>query len=285
MLVAGLPGIAVAGIERMAAWRRWVDAFIVHGRREADDVAAAFAQVGASPRIVLDRLPFLGDPYHLAAPVRRVVFAAQAKVPEGRDERVAILEGLARLAGTGLEVVVKLRAAAGERQTHNEAFPYDVLWKREHTVLGFPESAIRFVEGRMRDWLDPDSALVTVSSTAAIEALALGLPTVLINDFGIREALLNEPFAHSGCLVRLADVPELLRAGGPVPDPAWLDRNYLHTDPPELVGALAELVDQRRAGALSELPDIRPRDRAAHLRAVLRTGTPSWLHCRGGGRG
>src|SRR5690606_11530692 len=183
-----------------------------------------------------------------AGKVRRVVFAPQSIVPAVRQQRLAVLAGLADVAAAGYEVVIKLRARAGERQTHNENRPYEVLWRAEHHRLGHPHAALRFVDGPMHTWLTPDAALVTVSSTAALESLALGLPTVLVSDFGIAEELLNEPFAGSGCLAPLVDVPDLLAHGGPRPDPDWLEQNYLHTAPSELPRAVAELAAARPAG-------------------------------------
>jgi len=63
-------------------------------------------------------------------PVRdEVVFAAQAKVPRLRSERVAIVGWLAEFARghPDMRVVIKLRAVSGEKQTHAEQFPYDEL--------------------------------------------------------------------------------------------------------------------------------------------------------------
>ncbi|MFC7405035.1 DUF6716 putative glycosyltransferase [Georgenia alba] len=272
-LVSGLPGIALPASATAVRYRRWTDAFVVHSRTEAVAYRDLFDAHGPGPRIVLTRLPFLADPTDDPGPVRRVVFAPQSLVPSDRADRVRVLDGLARVAAAGYEVLVKLRARAGERQTHNEAYPYDALWSDEHRDLGHPADAVTFVDGPMGEWLRPGTALVTVSSTAALESMALGLPTVLLDDFGVSETLLNEPFAGSGCLATLADVPELLARGGRRPDPGWLELNYLHGTPSELPAAIQDLAADRTAGRL-EPREVAPVSWVRLLRTVARSAIP-----------
>ncbi|GAA4724682.1 hypothetical protein APR04_003575 [Promicromonospora umidemergens] len=275
-LVTGLPGMALPATPRGTAWRRWCDAFVVHSRRERLAYQDAFAAHGVEPQVVLAHLPFLER--HAAMtprPIDRVVFAAQAKVPAGRAERLRLLDGLANIAAEGFDVIVKLRARKGERQTHNEEHPYDDLWEAEHARLGHAVGTLRFVDGPMAEWLQPGTALVTVSSTAALESLALKLPTALVDDFGVAEELLNEPFTGSGCLVSLADAGKLFREEGPVTDAAWLDENYLHSTDSELPGTVSRLAAQRAAGELRPLPDVRPWLWPRHLRVVLQSVLPA----------
>lgn len=278
-LVTGLPGMALPATPRGAAWRRWCDAFVVHSRHEIDAYRDAFAQQDVSPRIVLGHLPFLERLTAIPSlPAERVVFAAQAKVPEARDDRVRLLAGLAHLTEEGFEVIVKLRARKGERQTHNEMHPYDELWDAEHQRLGYRSDAVRFVDGPMAEWLQPGTALVTVSSTAALESLALHLQTAIIDDFGVDAALLNEPFVGSGCMVSLADTGKAFRGSGPVPDPAWLDDNYLHTTESELPRAIAELAELRASGGLTALPDVEPWSARRHAKVVAQSVLPASVY-------
>ncbi|MGF0117753.1 DUF6716 putative glycosyltransferase [Promicromonospora sp. Marseille-Q5078] len=279
-LVTGLPGMALPATPQGAGWRRWCDAFLVHARVETAPYVEAFARQGARPDLVLTRLPFLDGPAGDApAGVRRVVLAAQAKVPASRVDRVALLDGLAGLAADGLDVVVKLRARAGERQTHNEQHPLDALWAAEHARLGRPADAVGFVTGPMADQLTPGAALLTVSSTAGLESLARGLPTVFLADFGVGPALLNEPFAASGCLRRLDEVAATLRAGGPAPDPAWLDEHYLHTAPSGLPAAVHDLARRSRTGDLPPL-SVTPWSWRRHWWSAARSALPVGLSSR-----
>ncbi|QIK82957.1 DUF6716 putative glycosyltransferase [Sanguibacter sp. HDW7] len=183
------------------------------------------------------------------APLSRVVFAPQAKMPVTRPHRVQILEALARLAAArpGVDIVVKVRGLAGEAQTHHEDLPFDALLADLVASGSVPQGALRVATGPLSDQLVPGSALVTVSSTAALESLAAGVPTLVLEDFGVNERMLNAVFLGSGCLGTLDD----LAAGRfGVPDQAWLDDNYLHMSPSELPALVRQLADARRAGSL-----------------------------------
>lgn len=279
-LVTGLPGMALPATPKGTGWRRWCDAFVVHSRLEIDAYREAFAAHGAAPEVPLAHLPFLErmSAGLGAEPVKRVVFAAQAKVPDNRPDRVALLDRLAGLAEDGFEVIVKLRARKGERQTHNEAFPYDELWDTEHDRLGHRSDALRFVDGPMAEWLQPGTALMTVSSTAAMESLALGLSTVVISDFGVSAELLNAPFAGSGCVMPVAQATAAFRTGGPEPDAAWLEDNYLHATESELPSAVRGLAARREAGTLSTLTTVEPWLKARYLRMALQMYLPRFVY-------
>ena len=279
-LITGLPGMALPATPEGTGWRRWCDAFVVHSRLEINAYREAFAAHGVTPEVPLAHLPFLE---HMATslgtePVKRVVFAAQAKVPDNRTDRVTLLDRLARLAEEDFEVIVKLRARKGERQTHNEAFPYDELWDTEHERLGHRSDALRFVDGPMAEWLQAGSALMTVSSTAAMESLALDLSTLIIDDFGVTPELLNAPFAGSGCVLPIADAAEAFRTGGPKPDPAWLEDNYLHGTGSELPATVRDLAARREAGTLTELVEVKPWVRTRYLRMALQMYLPKFVY-------
>ncbi|WP_418276183.1 DUF6716 putative glycosyltransferase [Isoptericola jiangsuensis] len=285
-LVTGLPGMALPATAHGTGWRRWADAFVVHAPGEAGPYEDAFAAHGAAPVLPVARLPFLdvapvgptsvqGSP---GAP-HRVVVAAQAKVPATREDRVLLLDGLARLSDDGLEVVVKLRARAGERQTHNEPYPLDVLWDAEHRRLGRSAHDVVFAVGPMADHLTPGSALLTVSSTAALEALARGLPTVFLADFGIGAEQLNEQYAGSGCVRRLDEVAATLRAGGPAPDPDWCADGYLHPRD-ELGDVVRDLGGRAREGGLTPLDDVVPWSWPRHLWSRVRSALPVTVSAR-----
>ncbi|MBL0885861.1 DUF6716 putative glycosyltransferase [Myceligenerans indicum] len=284
VFVSGLPGMGLPATEHGTGWRRWCDIFITHGRREVEAYRDAFAGHDVTPELVLTRLPFLpGGPSgagsgaareQLTDPVKRLVFAAQPSVPDEREERLLLLDRLARLSEAGLDVVVKLRARAGERQTHNEAYPYDSLWEANAAGLGHAADTLTFADGPMSAQLIPGTALVTVSSTAALESLAAGLPTVLVGDLGVREDLLNEPFAASGCMVRLDELVGVLNDGGPHADHEWLEQNYLHAAPSNLPEAIQNLAGLRAEGGLAPLDDVVPWSSRRHRWSLLRLTVP-----------
>ena len=270
LLVTGLPGISVPATRRAVRARSRCDLMLLHSHREVDEFRAKAAAHWPGLAFGLARLPFLPP----LAPVRRttaegdLVFAAQAKFPRDREDRERVLLALAATPRT----VVKLRAVAGEEQTHREAWSYPEL----HAGLvaaGSPGVAgVRLAGGSMRDALGRARGLVTVSSTAALEAMALGLPVLLLSDFGVEPSLSNVVFEGSGCFGTLAD----LRAGRLVhPDPAWLAANYFHPDAEnDWLEAVERLLALRAAGGLP----VRPRPRLrGRLRRRLRLAVPPRL--------
>ncbi|MEU8272157.1 DUF6716 putative glycosyltransferase [Sphaerisporangium sp. NPDC049002] len=207
---------------------------------------------------------------------RRVVFATQAKVPKRREEREGILLALARLAEArpDLDVVVKLRALPTERQTHNERYHYERLWRGLVETGAVRDGGVRFAAGAMREHLSEAAAFVTVSSTAALEAIAGRVPLLVLSDFGVSAEMINLVFEDSGCLGTLE---ELTRGEFRQPAAAWRDANYFH-DPAvsDWVVKLAVLVERARAGGL---PPVRPLldgpgHAAARRRARLRVEVP-----------
>jgi hypothetical protein len=155
-----------------------------------------------------------------------VIFAAQAKVPAERDDRMALLAALAELARRRAphRVVVKVRARSGEAQTHAEEHDYADLLAELARLVDVPANLV-VEDGRMADKLARAAALVTVSSTAALEAIALDLPALLVDDFGVSPAMINTVFQGAGLFGSTAD---LVAGRFRHADSAWLADNYFH---------------------------------------------------------
>ncbi|MFI7585656.1 DUF6716 putative glycosyltransferase [Spongisporangium articulatum] len=272
VILAGIPGIAVPARRKAWNFRSAIDLMVVHSHREVRDYDAKRRQVGAQARVGLARLPFLPGPDGTARAAESaggaVVFATQGKVPLLREDRLAVLRSLARLAVArpDLQVIVKTRGVAGEFHTHYEAYHYGELWRELVGAGEFGGDELSFAAGSMAVHLRSAAALVTVSSTAALEAVAMGVPLLLVDEFGISEEMINEVFVGSGCLASLKS----LEAGEfTLPDPAWLVDNYFHPDGDSTwVADLLELVEQARAGALPPLAGRLPARR--HRRGVRR---------------
>ncbi|ROS28243.1 DUF6716 putative glycosyltransferase [Cellulomonas sp. PhB150] len=260
VVVTGLPGMSIPATERALRFRSGADVFVVHSRHEREAFALAAATVGVDPVLAVNRLPFLDgsadvDAAPDEAPLSRVVFAPQAKFPTAPDERRAVLRSLATLARSrpDLEVVVKLRAVAGQVQTHDEPHPYDVLWR------GLRDDApVHLATGPLAAHLTPGTALVTVSSTALLEALAAGLRGLVLADFGVGDENLTTVYEGSGLLGTLRD----LEAGRFfAAAPRWRSENYFHPEPDELPAVLA---------SLGTLPPVRPGPPVGGRRAQAR---------------
>ncbi len=250
VFVGGLPGISIPATNRAIAHRAQVDLFVLHSRREVREFSALAARMRIELKIGLATLPFLPRevlPQKVQGRNQRgeIIFAAQAKVPAEKADRLALLGCLAESARRhpDLRVVVKVRANRGEQQTHAERYDYaDLMGELEAP----PPHNLVVADGAMSSHLAGAAGLVTVSSTAAIEAIALSIPVIVVEDFGVSEELINTVFYGSGLFGNCGD---LVEGRFRHPDAAWLDDNYFHAqDKNDWVQGVGALLSTRATG-------------------------------------
>ncbi|GAA1846431.1 DUF6716 putative glycosyltransferase [Brevibacterium marinum] len=305
-LVSGLPGMGLPASNKGMNYRRLMDAFITHSFAEVAQYTHVSALTQVPCEIYLARLPMLrsegipqptdaagaSEPTGASQPTgasgspasrttvtagnvpRTLVFAPQAKVPESLADRESIVRALAEFASRhpGSTAVVKMRSRPGEHETHHELHSY-VGILQSLRVQGVPGAeCIELGYGPLDEFLVPGAALVTVSSTAALEAFDRGIPTLLISDFGVDRDLLNEAFADSGATGTLAEV-----AAGTIgfPTSAWLAQNYFHSDDGRLSHHLQLLATRARAGQLPNRRSAVWKQKRLLIRAELRTLAPT----------
>jgi hypothetical protein len=259
VLVSGLPGISIPTTRKALIYRRQADLVVLHSHREVREFGRMSHARGWDHRFGLATLPFVT---RRPASGTDLVFAAQAIVPAAREDRIEVAAMMrdAALTDPSRRVVIKVRALAGENQTHPELDGYPDLVAAIGPV---PPNLVVSVQP-MASALDTAEGLVTVSSTAAIEAVARGIPVIALDTFGIRRSLINPVFRESGLFGgRDAVVARAFRH----PAPEWLGDNYFH-DPAadDWAGTLENLVAERRAGRLIPRPGHLPRGGA--LRAA-----------------
>jgi hypothetical protein len=263
VLIAGFPGLTIPAVPKAIIYREQVDLVVLHSRREVREFTRLAADLPWAPRFGLATLPFLQTRAAdaSAAPARNpdgdVVFAVQAKVPSTREERVHLIGVLAEAARRrpARRFIVKVRAQAGEAQTHAETFDLAGLMRDPAVTreLGFTLPANLLIEdGPMAAHLARAAALVTVSSTAVLEAIAAGVPALLLDDYGVGPKQLNVVFDGSGLF---GDGAALAAGEWRQPEPEWLDDNYFHgPEADDWVVQLTELVAERSAAPLPVLP-------------------------------
>lgn len=250
VIVTGLPGISIPATTAAIIHRTQADLFVLHSIREIAAFTELARRRGLSQRFALARLPFAvnATPEEPPAPGGSdLVFASQSIVPRERVDRLRVARLLLSAAreNPGKRVVVKERAASGEHQTHKQRHGLPALLRR----LGpLPENLVVSTQPMARA-LDTAEGLVTVSSTATIEAIARGIPVIALDSFGVDDKLINTVFVGSGLLG--ADTA-VIRREFRHPAPEWLQDNYFH-DPAQddWVEQTGQLVVLRRAGALA----------------------------------
>ncbi|MFF8956457.1 DUF6716 putative glycosyltransferase [Streptomyces sp. NPDC014894] len=220
VVVTGYVGVVYEKLADGLLLRHGADLVLANSRQDAERFRAVYEGVGADASAVTEAaLPFLGGaPHRPEAGRDTLVFAAQPSVPVTRADRAHLLRRLVEHARLHprREVLVKLRSRPGEHTTHVEEHPYQRLAER---IPGGTPPNLSLVHGNMGEVLDRTDLLVTVSSTAAMESLHRGIPTAVLTDLGVREALGNHHFIGSGLLTSF----DRLDGGHrPVPDPHWL---------------------------------------------------------------
>ena len=244
VIVTGLPGISIPATRKALAFRRQADLFVLHSRREIREFTAMSREYGWTHRFALATLPFVEE--RTGAVGTDLVFAAQAVVPSTLDDRMRVLELLiaAARAEPSRRVVIKVRGLAGERQTHDEQLSYPDLLEQ---AIDIPANLV-VSSAPMSAALDEAQGLMTVSSTAAIEAIARGIPVIALDSFGVTGKLINTVFEGSGLF---GGEDAVVRREFRHPDPAWLDDNYFHpVEADDVAVQLEALVAARRQGVL-----------------------------------
>lgn len=269
IVVTGYVGLVYERMVDGLLLRAGADVVLANSQVDAERFRSVFRAVEADPdSIVAAALPFLsGRPYDPAAAGRKrpftTTFVTQPGVPETLEERryamAQIVEHATRKPSR--RVIVKLRGRPGERTTHVEPHHYASLLPHRRLP-----GNVELAYGPMSDVLDRTDLCVTVSSTAAIEAMHRHIPTAILTDFGIRESLGNHVFLDSGAFASW----NALHAGvAPKTDPAWAARNGVHDSDPFAAAS-------RRVALLADataLPPLRPwwhpDDAGGYLPALL----------------
>ncbi|AZM55077.1 hypothetical protein DMA15_22965 [Streptomyces sp. WAC 01529] len=247
VVVTGYVGVVYEKLADGLLLRHGADVVLANSRQDAERFRAVYEGVGADASAVTEAaLPFLGGAPYAGHDPYTVVFAAQPSVPESAAHRAYLLRRLADHARLhpDREVLLKLRSKPGEHTTHIEELPYQKLAQRLEG--GLPANC-RLVYGHMGEVLDRTDLLVTISSTAALESLHRRIPTAVLTDLGVREALGNHHFTGSGCL---ASFDQLDAGHLPVPDERWLARQGVAAD-----GAYERAFDEAREKVTGLLAD------------------------------
>jgi hypothetical protein len=218
VVVTGYVGVVYEKLADGLLLRAGADIVLANSADDAQRFRDVYDGVGyPTGSIAETALPFLGGDRYKPDSARpfTVTFAVQPSVPDGRKDRLHLLRRAVEHARRhrDREVLVKLRSKPGEHTTHIEENPYQKL-----VASLDPPDNVKLVYGNMGEVLDRTDLLVTVSSTAALESLHRGIPTAVLTDLGIREALGNHHFLGSGCY---ASWDELDDGHLPHADPLW----------------------------------------------------------------
>lgn len=220
VLVSGWVGIIIEKITAGYLDRAGTDVVAVNSAHDLAYFRRTAGTLGLpDDNLVLSGLPFLSsDPQpERGGEIQRVLFADQPTVPATRAERLHVYRRLIDYAveHPDREVVLKPRHRPGEDTFHRMAHhPADLL-KGEDLPANF-----RIDYTPIGKQLPHVDLLITMSSTACLEAIDHGCRVALVLDLGVHERHGNQVFLDSG-LLRTFDEIAKDEIGSPAP--AWLE--------------------------------------------------------------
>jgi hypothetical protein len=203
--------------------RSGVDLLCLNGEGDAQLYRQACAAMGlASDNAEVSGLPILWslEPRLQVPEAASIVFFEQPSVPDNPIQRKYICRRLADLARAWPDhpVIFKPRTSKVEATLHRHHG--EMSSRVEKLSRRIPNLQISYKPSLAL--LKQCGCAITVSSTAAMEAMALGVSTRIVSDLGVNETLGNHYFLGSGAL---ADFDAIIRDPfSPRHDPAWTER-------------------------------------------------------------
>ncbi|MFI7585659.1 DUF6716 putative glycosyltransferase [Spongisporangium articulatum] len=249
--VSGWVGVVLREVTAGYLDRCATDVIAVNSRSDERTFSAVAARLGIpTDNLVLSGLPLLaGSAHHVPddGPIGTVLYADQPTMPSARRDRLYIYQRLVDYARAHPDrtVVLKPRTRPGEETIHRMRFHPEVLLEGVELPANFSIDYTPIVER-----LATLDLMLTVSSTAALEAVGAGVRTAFVSDLGVREPLGNHIFLGSG-LLRTFDQISADDLGKPEPD--WVDDYFVAVDDVSPVLRLAARVIE-----LLESGDERP---------------------------
>ena len=208
ILVTGWVGVIIEKIVAGYLDRCGSDVVIVNSTGDLEFFRSAAKWLDLpTENLLLAGLPFLSSaprPPRLG-PIRRVLFTDQPTVPGSRAERLYLYRRLLRYAARhpDREVVLKPRHRPGEDTFHRMRHHPEDLLDGEEMPANF-----RIDYTPVSEILPSVDLLITMSSTACLEALDAGCRVGLVLDLGVHERYGNHVFLESGLLRTFDDLAE-----------------------------------------------------------------------------
>jgi hypothetical protein len=275
VVVAGWVGIIIEKLVAGYLDRAGADVIIVNSADNLRAFIEAGRQLGiCGDNLLLSGLPLLpARPAPLGSgPVRTLLFADQPTVPEAPWDRAYLYARLIDYARQHPDrsVLLKPRHRPGEGTFHvMQDHPETVLGR-----LGHLPANLSVTYDSITGLLERTDLLLTVSSTAGLEAIGRGVRTVFVSDLGVHEKHGNQVLVGSGLLATFDDV---IADRLPLPEPAWLEDMFCGREGQRPVTAIVDRVTEltavppalRPGRAAADGPYLRARVAIRELRRAL----------------
>jgi len=254
VLISAYPGILFRHQLEGMMDRSGVDLLCLNGESDAQLYHQGCTSLGLdSNNAVVTGLPILWSlaPRPQIPEGASIVFFEQPSVPDNPIQRKYICRRLAKLARAWPEhpVIFKPRTSRVEATLH-----------RHHGEMASRIEKLSRRVANLQISYKPSLSLlkqcgcaITVSSTAAMEAMAMGVSTRIVSDLGVNESLGNHYFLESGAV---ADFDAIVRDPfTPHHNREWLERQGHRRDGAQrFIAALSRLLEHPPEGHPSAEP-------------------------------
>ena len=205
-----------------------------------------YLKLGRELKFSTDNAYCFGYPQLLNAETKsaepsHICFFEQIKFPSESYERVRLVRELIDLAQEfpSESFLIKPRCKPGERTIHKQFFHIEDILTKEKLTL--PKN-LRITYLNTESILSDCKMSITISSTVAIESIALQIPTVILTDFGVCNENYSSGFVGSGCLFSFSELKSM-ELEVPVPNKQWVSQ---HVKIPDENAFLIELASRMR---------------------------------------
>ena len=154
-----------------------------------------------------------------------VLFAGQTLFPRKLSERAYILDRFIKLAidNPDIDFYFKPRHKLKQTTFHSMTFHYEKILKRLSSKYSIPPN-FKFTYERIDLLIRKTNLCVSVSSTAVLEALALGKSFGILSDFGIVQDYANHFFIGADVFMSINEIPQKLHIKT---NPEWTNQNVV----------------------------------------------------------
>lgn len=262
VIVSGWVGIIIEKLIAGYLDRSASDIVVVNSVEDLERFRAVADSLGLpKDNLLLAGLPFLPPvpAPEKSGPIRRVLFADQPTVPEDPAERRYVYERLIAYAQAHpeREVILKPRHRPGEDTFHRmRHHPEDLLCR----VPRPPNFRIDYEP--IPKLLESADLLLTISSTACLEAIGAGVRVALVLDLGVHERYGNQVFAHSGLL---RTFNQIVDDDIGTPSDRWRDSYFFGAEHPANVAIVNRTCQLLASG---ERPSVAARQ-SQYFRSIL----------------
>ena len=245
LLVSAYPGILFRFALEGMLDRSGADLLCLNSQQDLETYRMGRQSLAlASDNAVVTGLPILwnAQPHAKKTDKPSIVFFEQPSIPVHPLQRRYLCQQLKKLAEAWPEhpVIFKPRTSSIESTLH----------RRHGEMAGTIDRMSKTVPNLQLSFKPATRLLrhcgcaITVSSTAALEAMAMGISTRIVGDLGVTETLGNHFFAASGAVASFAAIAD--NPFEPIHDEGWLRDQGLQDNGPERF--ITALLDRLESG-------------------------------------